>query len=95
MDSEEEDQRLEHHRQPPHFLDLDELFKATGVEYLKVSTTFWKKLGNGFEDVKIKLHKTLEITHFRNFCAVLEQLYNVGFMCTGVLNAHPRGSIYH
>jgi len=40
MDSSEEDQRLEHHQQPPHFLDVDELFKATGVEYFKVSTTF-------------------------------------------------------
>jgi 1,2-dihydroxy-3-keto-5-methylthiopentene dioxygenase len=37
MDSSEEDQRLEHHRQPPNFLDVDELFKATGVEYFKVS----------------------------------------------------------
>jgi len=37
MDSSEEDQRLEHHRQPPLFLDVDELFKATGVEYFKVS----------------------------------------------------------
>jgi 1,2-dihydroxy-3-keto-5-methylthiopentene dioxygenase len=55
MDSSEEDQRLEHHRQPPHFLDLDELYKATGVEYFKVSINFWKKMGNVFEDVMIKL----------------------------------------
>jgi len=54
MDSSEEDQRLEHHQQPPNFLDVDELYKTTGVEYFKVSTTFWNKLGNGFEDVKIK-----------------------------------------
>jgi 1,2-dihydroxy-3-keto-5-methylthiopentene dioxygenase len=46
---------LEHHRQPPQFLDLDELYKATGVEYFKVSTNFWKKMGNVFEDVMIKL----------------------------------------
>jgi hypothetical protein len=52
MDSSEEDQRLEHHRQPPHFLDLDELCKATGVEYFKVSATFWKNLGNGFEGLR-------------------------------------------
>lgn len=37
MDSSEEDQRLEHHRQPPQLLDLDELFKATGVEYFKLN----------------------------------------------------------
>jgi len=40
MDSSEEDQRLEHHRQPPYFIDLDELFKTTGVEYFKVSIPF-------------------------------------------------------
>jgi 1,2-dihydroxy-3-keto-5-methylthiopentene dioxygenase len=38
MDSSEEDQRLEHHRQPPQFVDLDALLKATGVEYFKVRT---------------------------------------------------------
>lgn len=37
MDSSEEDQRLEHHRQPPQFVDLDVLFKATGVEYFELN----------------------------------------------------------
>lgn len=37
MDSENTDQRLEHHRNPPKFIDLDELFKATGVEYFQVN----------------------------------------------------------
>lgn len=46
MNSSEEDQRLEHHRDPPHFIDLDELFKTTGVEYFQVSTNSWSKLGN-------------------------------------------------
>jgi 1,2-dihydroxy-3-keto-5-methylthiopentene dioxygenase len=41
MDSSEEDQRLEHHRQPPQFVDMAKLFKATGVEYFKVSTISW------------------------------------------------------
>lgn len=36
MDNETTDQRLEHHRNPPKFLDLDELFKKTGVEYFPV-----------------------------------------------------------
>lgn len=30
------DQRLEHHRSPPEFVDLENLFKLTGVEYFKV-----------------------------------------------------------
>lgn len=33
----ESDQRLEHHRNPPEFLDLKRLFDKTGVEYFKVS----------------------------------------------------------
>lgn len=36
MDSEHTDQRLEHHRNPPKFLELDELYKKTGVEYFSV-----------------------------------------------------------
>lgn len=31
------DQRLEHHKNPPEFLDLETLFKISGVEYFKVS----------------------------------------------------------
>lgn len=37
MDSDtESDQRLEHHRQPPVFIELVELQRTTGVEYFKV-----------------------------------------------------------
>lgn len=36
MDNEETDQRLEHQRNPPEFLDVDELFERTGVEYFQV-----------------------------------------------------------
>jgi 1,2-dihydroxy-3-keto-5-methylthiopentene dioxygenase len=36
-DDVESDQRLEHHRTPPEFVDLAELFKLTGVEYFKVN----------------------------------------------------------
>lgn len=36
MDSSDEDQRLEHHRSPPQFIDLEELYKKTGVEYFQV-----------------------------------------------------------
>ncbi|CAH0391681.1 unnamed protein product [Bemisia tabaci] len=38
MDSDEtSDQRLEHHRNPPEFLDLDTLFAKTGVEYFQLN----------------------------------------------------------
>jgi hypothetical protein len=35
-DDVESDQRLEHHRNPPEFVDLQTLFRTTGVEYFKV-----------------------------------------------------------
>lgn len=37
MDKEETDQRLEHHRNPPEFISLDNLYIKTGVEYFTVS----------------------------------------------------------
>lgn len=40
MDNDTSDQRLEHHRNPPEFLSLDELYKKTGVEYFKVCCFF-------------------------------------------------------
>jgi len=39
MDTEETDQRLEHHRNPPAYLELEDLYKKTGVEYFKASET--------------------------------------------------------
>jgi len=39
MDSSDADQRLEHHRQPPEFVSLDNLFATTGVEYFEVRNT--------------------------------------------------------
>lgn len=39
MDEETNDQRLEHHRNPPEYLSLEDLHKKTGVEYFKVSAT--------------------------------------------------------
>lgn len=30
------DQRLEHHRNPPAYIDLKELYELTGVKYFKV-----------------------------------------------------------
>lgn len=37
MDDEESDQRLEHQRDPPESLSVDDLFKRTGVEYFQVN----------------------------------------------------------
>nr|CAD7194654.1 unnamed protein product [Timema douglasi] len=60
MDSSEDDQRLEHHRNPPQFLDLEELFKVSGVEYFKINPDTYvqdgelarlkKKRGYSYED---------------------------------------------
>lgn len=36
MDSSNEDQRMEHHRDPPEYVGLEDLYKLTGVEYFKV-----------------------------------------------------------
>lgn len=38
MDEEKTDQRLEHHRNPPQYISLEDLFQKTGVEYFKVSS---------------------------------------------------------
>lgn len=40
MDDSSADQRLEHHREPPKYLTLKELFKITGVEYFEVKHMF-------------------------------------------------------
>lgn len=37
MDDDLSDQRNEHFRNPPEFLDLKKLFEITGVEYFRVS----------------------------------------------------------
>lgn len=36
MDEEKTDQRLEHQRNPPKFIELNELYEKTGVEYFPV-----------------------------------------------------------
>ncbi|CAH1176344.1 unnamed protein product [Phaedon cochleariae] len=37
MDDDETDQRKEHHRNPPRFLSLEEVFNLSGVEYFKIN----------------------------------------------------------
>jgi len=45
MDDEVTDQRLEHHRNPPQFIDLDTLKKLTGVLYWKIDVDKCKEEG--------------------------------------------------
>ena len=45
MDNSDADQRLEHHKEPPEFLSLLELFKITGVEYFEVDYKDYKDDG--------------------------------------------------
>lgn len=42
MDEDTSDQRLEHHKNPPEFISLDELYKKTGVEIFVVSFSIIK-----------------------------------------------------
>lgn len=42
MDNSDADQRLEHHKEPPEFLSLLDLYKITGVEYFKVDYEDYK-----------------------------------------------------
>lgn len=49
MDNEETDQRLEHHRDPPEFISVDDLFKRTGVEYFQVNISLLKSFLDSIE----------------------------------------------
>ncbi|XP_048489312.1 acireductone dioxygenase [Plutella xylostella] len=37
MDTEQNDQRLEHHKNPPQFVSLKQLYEKTGVEYFSIN----------------------------------------------------------
>lgn len=58
MDDSVEDQRLEHHRNPPKFIEIPELSKSTGVEHFKINH-------NAFEtdDVLLNLKKERGYTY--------------------------------
>ncbi|CAH2102115.1 unnamed protein product [Euphydryas editha] len=45
MDNDSSDQRLEHHRNPPEFLSLEDLYKKTGVEYFSINVNTYKSDG--------------------------------------------------
>ncbi|XP_076241465.1 acireductone dioxygenase 1 [Calliopsis andreniformis] len=42
MDNSDFDQRLEHHKEPPEFLSLEELYKRTGVEHFQIDYKNYK-----------------------------------------------------
>ncbi|KAL0850804.1 hypothetical protein ABMA28_006731 [Loxostege sticticalis] len=45
MDEDTSDQRLEHHKNPPEFISLDELYKKTGVEIFVLNVDTYKTDG--------------------------------------------------
>uniref|UniRef100_V9IH77 1,2-dihydroxy-3-keto-5-methylthiopentene dioxygenase n=1 Tax=Apis cerana TaxID=7461 RepID=V9IH77_APICE len=42
MDNSDVDQRLEHHKQPPECISIENLFKITGVEYFQINYKNYK-----------------------------------------------------
>lgn len=63
MDDETTDQRLEHHRNPPKFIELEDLFRKTGVEYFKVRTLCILQWEN--QNQLIQCHFQLDADNFK------------------------------
>ncbi|CAL7937777.1 unnamed protein product [Xylocopa violacea] len=59
MDNSDTDQRLEHHKTPPEYISLEDLFKKTGVEYFKVDHKDYKN-DNTLTELKMKRNYTYE-----------------------------------
>ncbi|KAK0073558.1 hypothetical protein PV325_009551 [Microctonus aethiopoides] len=66
MDDSFADQRLEHHREPPKYLTLKELFKITGVEYFEIDYKNFT-LDKTLNDLKLKRGYTYEDEILKNF----------------------------
>ncbi|CAH2050861.1 unnamed protein product, partial [Iphiclides podalirius] len=45
MDNDPTDQRLEHHKNPPEFISVDELYQKTGVEYFNINVNSYQTDG--------------------------------------------------
>ncbi|XP_054008481.1 acireductone dioxygenase [Hylaeus anthracinus] len=58
MDNSDADQRLEHYKEPPEFLSLEDLFKKTGVEYFKIDCKDYKN-----DDTLVELKKKRGYTY--------------------------------
>ncbi|XP_031842797.1 acireductone dioxygenase 1 isoform X2 [Nomia melanderi] len=59
MDNSDDDQRLQHHKVPPQFLSLEDLFVKTGVEYFKINHEAYKN-DNILTELKRKRGYTYE-----------------------------------
>lgn len=59
MNNSEEDQRTEHHRTPPEFIDVKDLYKLTGVEYFTFNPKSYAEDGE-LESIKRKRGYTYE-----------------------------------
>jgi len=81
MNDTDEDQRLPHHQSPEKFLDLDELFKKSGVLYWKIDADRYeeegvlskirKDRGYSYHDVLNCSPSTLE-----NYCEKIKSFYH-------------------
>lgn len=58
MDNSDADQRLEHHRNPPKYITLEDLFEETGVEYFQVDHKDYKN-----DNTLIKLREARGYTY--------------------------------
>ncbi|KAL1123418.1 hypothetical protein AAG570_002498 [Ranatra chinensis] len=60
MDDDPGDQRLEHHQNPPKYLELNELYKVSGVEYFKIKNIDALSEDELLTDIKEKRKYTYE-----------------------------------
>lgn len=67
MDDSDKDQRLEHHLDPEEYINMEDLFKSTGVEYFKVFSTLLLK----------KTYKILIIIHVEANFEKCQNLWNL------------------
>ncbi|XP_026461185.1 1,2-dihydroxy-3-keto-5-methylthiopentene dioxygenase-like [Ctenocephalides felis] len=58
MDDEETDQRLEHHKTPPEYVDMADVFDRTGVEYYKIDHLHYQT-----DEVLLKLKSDRNYTY--------------------------------
>lgn len=82
MDESTEDQRLEHHRSPPKFIEISDLCKLTGVEHYKVILFCCIEIFLNF-DVRI-FNDELRITFL---CSICTQINHQSFETDEVLQS--------
>jgi len=80
MNSTDEDQRLPHHKSPPAYLSLDELYQKSGVLYWKLDPLNFEaegKLKEIREERGYSYHDILECspTTLENYCEKIKMFY--------------------